>query len=393
MRIAFYTPMKLMDDPVPSGDRRLARLFFDALKAAGHDPYVASSLTTFDGIGNRQFQAAVKRQSEAIARHIVAANKAVDANPPSLWFTYHLYHKAPDWIGPIVARELQIPYVVAEASIAPKQKTGAWAQGYDSALKAARSADLLLAMTARDEEGLHDALGADAPIRRFTPFIDFRGPTTGRAHKAARATLCRSFAGLDQSTPWLLTVAMMREGRKADNYNLLGRALKSLSDRYPQRRWQLVVAGDGPARGDVEAGFWDLPPNRIAMIGEASPAMLDLCFLTADLFVWPGRGEAFGMAYLEAAAAGIPSVACAEPGVAEVVHDGESGILVKEDGPEAFADAIGRLLADSETRGVLSHGAFEAARDRHGFATAVDRLRMLLPDPIAWQSQSIKAAS
>jgi len=50
------------------------------------------------------------------------------AEQPALWFTYHLYHKAPDHIGPVVARQLGIPYVLAEASYAAKQARGpsAW---------------------------------------------------------------------------------------------------------------------------------------------------------------------------------------------------------------------------------------------------------------------------
>ena len=35
---------------------------------------------------------------------------------PAAWFTYHLYYKAPDWLGPDIARALAIPYLVAEAS-------------------------------------------------------------------------------------------------------------------------------------------------------------------------------------------------------------------------------------------------------------------------------------
>ena len=394
MRIAYYTPMKVMEDPVPSGDRRMSRLFFDALKAAGHEPYVASALTTYDPLGDRKFQKTVQRQSAAIAKHIIAANKAIDATPPALWFTYHLYHKAPDWIGPAVAEALGIPYVVAEASIAPKRETGPWAAGYDSALKAALSADLVLAMTGRDEEGLRGVLGPKAPIYRFTPFIDFHGPANERSRRAARVTLARSFSGLEPNAPWLLTVAMMRDGRKADNYAALGRALKSLSTRYPDQDWQLVVAGDGPARGDVEAAFWDLPPKRIAMVGEASPAMLDLCFLTADLFVWPGCGEAYGVAYLEAAAAGIPAVACNDPGVGEVVHDGETGRLVPPEDPDAFADAMAELLSKPKKRTALATGAIEAARDQHGFTTAVETLQAILPDPGDWLKDSdLTAAS
>src|SRR3546814_1683340 len=54
---------------------------------------------------------------------------------PQLWFTYHLYYKAPDWIGPKVARALRIPYVVAEASVAYKRASGPRSEEHTSELQ------------------------------------------------------------------------------------------------------------------------------------------------------------------------------------------------------------------------------------------------------------------
>src|SRR3546814_20999217 len=67
---------------------------------------------------------------------------------PQLWFTYHLYYKAPDWIGPKVARALRIPYVVVEASVAYKRASGPWAASHRAVL---------------------DALGQAAPVVRLNP--------------------------------------------------------------------------------------------------------------------------------------------------------------------------------------------------------------------------------
>src|SRR5207253_11404693 len=60
---------------------------------------------------------------------------------PELWFTYHLYHKAPDWLGPQIADALRIPYVVAEASDAPKQASRGWAAGRRAAERAIRRSE------------------------------------------------------------------------------------------------------------------------------------------------------------------------------------------------------------------------------------------------------------
>ena len=71
---------------------------------------------------------------------------------------------------------------------------------------------------------------------------------------------------------------------------------------------------------------------------------------SADLYVWPGFGEAYGIAYLEAQATGLPVLAMDCGGIGSVVDDGTTGLLVPEgDGP-AFAAALARLIADADLR-------------------------------------------
>ncbi len=71
---------------------------------------------------------------------------------------------------------------------------------------------------------------------------------------------------------------------------------------------------------------------------------------SADLYVWPGFGEAYGIAFLEAQATGLPVLAMNCGGIASVVDDGTTGLLVPEgDGP-AFAAALARLIADPDLR-------------------------------------------
>ena len=68
------------------------------------------------------------------------------------------------------------------------------------------------------------------------------------------------------------------------------------------------------------------------------------------VYVWPGCGEAYGLAYLEAQAAGLPVVAQHTAGVPEVVRDGQTGILSPAGDIAAFAAAIARLLTDDAER-------------------------------------------
>src|SRR5690242_12252875 len=100
MRVAFYAPLKPADHPTPSGDRRVARLFFDALQMAGHRPFVASRRRSYDGTGDRLRQARLADLAAGDAERLLHLWRQRTATAPELWFTYHLYYKAPDWFGP-----------------------------------------------------------------------------------------------------------------------------------------------------------------------------------------------------------------------------------------------------------------------------------------------------
>src|SRR5579859_5659357 len=113
-RIAFYAPLKPPDHQTPSGDRRVARLFVEALRHAGNDVFVASRLRSFDGAGDPARQARIAARSGQIANRLIDRWRRQPHAAPDLWFTYHLYYKAPDWIGPAVSQALRIPYVTAE---------------------------------------------------------------------------------------------------------------------------------------------------------------------------------------------------------------------------------------------------------------------------------------
>jgi D-inositol-3-phosphate glycosyltransferase len=87
----------------------------------------------------------------------------------------------------------------------------------------------------------------------------------------------------------------------------------------------------------------------------------------------PSRTETFGLVALEAQALGTPVVASAVGGLTEIIADGETGFLVAERQPQAFAEAIATLLDDAPLRERMG----EAARLRAATFTwtrAVDRL-------------------
>ncbi len=182
MRIAFYAPLKSPYHPVPSGDRRVARLLLAAMRKVGHEVRVASRLRAFDGSGDLGRQTQIKTRAAALARRYVQRH---GSNPPDLWFTYHLYHKAPDWLGPAISAAFSIPYIIAEASFAPKQTDGPWAEGHARVRDAIRDAARVLVLNPDDAECLLPLLDDPGRLVTVPPYIDTR--TARRAAADRRA--------------------------------------------------------------------------------------------------------------------------------------------------------------------------------------------------------------
>lgn len=140
MRIGFYAPLKPPDHPAPSGDRRIARLFMAALRGLGHDVAVLSDLRSYNRDGDAAREAATADAAAAEVAMLAATWKKDPAEKPDLLFTYHVYHKAADYIGPALKQRFALPYVIAEASDSPRRRNGAWAAGYAQAERALTAA-------------------------------------------------------------------------------------------------------------------------------------------------------------------------------------------------------------------------------------------------------------
>jgi glycosyltransferase involved in cell wall biosynthesis len=365
--VAFYAPMKPPDHPRPSGDRRMARSLLTALAAAGYRTELASRLRSYDWAGDPLRQHRLRTVGGRMADRLVRryANRAEETRPAA-WLTYHAYHKSPDWLGPGVTEALGLPYLLAEASFAPKQASGPWREGHLASERAIRSADVVLALTRVDAESLAPLVVPPAELRLLLPFLDPAPFQAARAERPRhRAELAARF-GLDPKAPWLLAVAMMREDVKRDSYLLLAHALARLTDRP----WQLLVVGDGPARVEIEAELLRLGRQRVRLAGAMAEPDLPACYAAADLFVWPAIREAYGLAMLEAEASGMPVIAGRDGGVEEVVRDGVTGMLTPPRNPEALASAAASLLDDPEQRRAMGDQAARFVAGERGLVSA-----------------------
>jgi glycosyltransferase involved in cell wall biosynthesis len=371
MKVAFYAPLKPPDHPIPSGDRQLARALLLALRAGGHETSVASRFRSFDRRGDAVRQARIADLGERLAQRLLTRFRR-GAERPDVWFTYHLYHKAPDFLGPRVSRALGIPYVVAEASVAAAQRDGPWAQGYAASVAGIEAAAAALVLNPADIAGIRRARGADRITDVLPPFLDLTG-FTGSAAPFVRE------APRHGSRVRLITVAMMRAGNKLASYRLLATALSKIGSVD----WELVVVGDGAGRPAVEAAFAGFDPHRIRFLGAQSPDRVAALLGRSDVFLWPAIDEVIGMVFIEAQACGLPVIGGHTRGVDSVVAADRTGLLVPVGDVDAFAAATQRLLIDPEMRDRMGREAVAYVRARHDLPAAAARIDALLRRVVA----------
>jgi glycosyltransferase involved in cell wall biosynthesis len=360
VRIAFYAPMKPPEHPVASGDRTVARALIAALQLADHEVTTPSRLRSHDR-GDPVRQARLRDLGSRIAERLL--RRFERETRPELWFTYHLYHKAPDWLGPAISARLGIPYVVAEASFAPKQAGGRWALGHEATAQALAQAARVFQLNPADDACVRPLLRSPAALVRLPPFLDTR-PWRTPQQPESRAEIS-ALLDLTPDAPWILTVAMMREDQKRLSYLRLAESLLTLTD-LP---WKLVIAGTGPAEAEIREAFAPLR-NRVRWVGTLDRKTLTQLYRAADVFAWPAIKEAWGMALLEAQAAGLPVVAGNSGGVASVIADGETGLLAREGDAAAFAETLRTLLRDRAIRRDMGQAAEARAAREHDLAGA-----------------------
>ena len=377
MRIAFHAPLKPPNHPAPSGDRRMARLLMAALAETGYKVELASRFRSYDGKGDERRQARLKATGLRLADRLIRSyRQRPAAERPSAWFTYHLYHKAPDWLGPAVSRALDIPYLVAEASFAPKRAGGPWSIGHESVAAALPLADAVFTPNPADGACVLPLLADPGRLVPLPPFLDAEPYFAAASEREASRAKLAAELDLDIGVPWALTVAMMRPGDKLASYRVLGAALERLRD-LP---WRLIVAGDGPAEADVRQAL-SASAERTVFLGERDGAELPALYAACDLLAWPSVNEAYGMALLEAQAAGLPVVAARVGGVGGIVDDGKTGLLAARPEAPEFAVTLNELLGDPPLRKWLSANAIQKVAGRHTVSAAAASLKSVI-DPL-----------
>lgn len=211
--------------------------------------------------------------------------------------------------------------------------------------------------------------GSDLPTVIIPPGVD---PQRFAPLEPDDRRLARIALGLDPDAPIILGLSRLvpRKG-----FDVLIEAGAVLAKRHPEL--QIVLAGSGRDRQRLERMARRIE-SPVTFLGRVDDDDLSPMLASSDVFAmlcrkrWGGlEQEGFGIVFLEAAAAGVASVAGRSGGSAEAVDDGVTGVVVKQpkDIQEVVA-ALDRLLGDAELRSAMGR----AGRLRAESAFTYDRL-------------------
>jgi D-inositol-3-phosphate glycosyltransferase len=236
--------------------------------------------------------------------------------------------------------------------------------------RVAAAADCLLAPTPVEARQLVELYGA-APARvRVVPY----GVDRERFHPGDRQA-ARVALGLRRRH--VLAFVGRLQPLKAPDVAVL--ALAALARQRPDLDVELLVVGGASGNGDGEparlgrlaadAGVAD----RVRFLAAQPHDRLAGVYRAADLVLMPSWSESFGLVALEAQACGTPVVAAEVGGLQHAVCDGTTGVLVASHQPQAWADAVARLLASPRRLAAMGAAAARFA-GVHGWDRTAARL-------------------
>jgi glycosyltransferase involved in cell wall biosynthesis len=154
----------------------------------------------------------------------------------------------------------------------------------------------------------------------------------------------RKEAGMDVDAPVLITVGRLVYAKA---HEIIIASMPAVLKEFPNAK--LDIYGDGVLRGDLQTQINRLDlSGSVELQGQTDDVARHLA--AADVFILSSRSEGLPIALLEAMSAGLPCIATQVEGVDEVLTEGEHGLTVPVENPEALARAILQLLRDPEAR-------------------------------------------
>jgi glycosyltransferase involved in cell wall biosynthesis len=240
----------------------------------------------------------------------------------------------------------------------------------------AARADAIIAPSAVLRDELR-ARGVQAPIAVVPTGVDLARFSPGDRVAARRVR------GLDERALLVLYVGRLDREKSVDRVLA---AFERIAGTIPQAR--LLLVGQGTRVDELKriaAGLHAGP--RVTFAGVCPHEELPDYYRAADLFLFGSETETQGLVLAEAAACGLPAVAVNAPGCAEVVHDGDTGVVTKGD-PAALAEAAIGLLIDPSRRAKMGARARELAEREFGVTLQIDRTLEVYAGALARRGRS-----
>jgi glycosyltransferase involved in cell wall biosynthesis len=193
-------------------------------------------------------------------------------------------------------------------------------------------------------------------IRLKVPDVEVwgRGVDAELFHPGRRSQEMRAAFGMGSRFTFLYVGRLAPEKRAGQIID----AFRLASEQLPRGVIHLIVAGTGPAEGELRAGA----PQGVTFLGylERKSRLPDL-YANCDAFVFASVTETLGLVILEAMASGLPVIASPAGGVRDHLRDGKNGLAYEERDTEALAQAMVKLAGDWNLTQRLSRGARRTA--------------------------------
>ena len=264
--------------------------------------------------------------------------------------------------GHVIKHELDIPLISTFHTL-DRVRAEAMPDEVASDLSSRRSAaeamvigcsDAVLASCSVEADQIVELYDADpARISIIPPGVDHAFFAPGDRAQARRAL------GLDHDGPLMLFVGRIQPLKGA---HLCVGALAELVASGIDAKLAIVGGPSGPigerTLADLHASVAELGrAERVTFRPPQPHELLSSYYRAADVTVCPSRSESFGLVALESAACGTPVVASAVGGLTTLVDEAETGYLIGDSDPAAYASAVARIVTDPARQAEMQHAS------------------------------------
>jgi glycosyltransferase involved in cell wall biosynthesis len=350
-----------------AGAQEISRLVGAGLTARGYDVhhlFFFRKTRSFDEPPNTSYCAPHRAGTPlAFLRFLWTLGRRIRQVRPDAVLTFQHYGNA---IGGAVSK------LVSPAPVIANQVTSRWTMPW-----LLRLADIAMGSLGFFQCITVNSLDMQREYSRFP--ASYRARIKHVAHGFDQKSTCLSKVAARQAFDLPPDSVLLGSVARLHPIKRLDAAIRLLED---QPQWHLALAGQGPEEAQLKQLAQQLNvSSRVHFIGEIAPDRIGAFLAGLDVFVFPTKAETFGLAAVEAANAGVPSVVNDLPVLREVLsYQGKPAALFVDASDHAkLSAAVSRALEDKALGATLRHNA-QGLKARYSVDTMVDEYIRILDD-------------